>query len=219
MKAFFSIFIITLTAYMAHAQEVIKAGTVQLGGSINYNQQHLSTPNAVNTAPDMTTRTFFFSPAAGYFILDNLAVGVSLSYSKSTNTYSGPASTIDYRRQQFSIGPYVQYYQMLTQHFGLVGTLAAGYSRDTENDSFASSNAPNGATFYKRNGFLTSLTPGIVFFPITRFALSSSFGGLSYSYATNDGGSTIDSQNTYTTFGANFGLSQLTLSGTYFFGR
>lgn len=141
-------------------------------------------------------------------MVDNLAIGINANYIFSNQTDTQYSSKIN----QLQIGAFAQYYQLITDQFGFTGTLGAGY----QNTRF-----PNGSN-EKANGFYAGLTPGLVFFPITKLAIGASIGGLNYSSLTtkltgfNNGGPN-DYQSS--TFGANFGLSQLLISGTCYFGR
>ena len=107
-------------ATATQAQNTIKAGTVALGGSIGYAQQHLESSGTTTQATD--AKTFFAAPSVGYFIADNLAIGLSLSYYAAKNTdfygYSAVATSAG-RSTQIGGGAFMQYYQMLTKHVWL----------------------------------------------------------------------------------------------------
>jgi hypothetical protein len=234
MRKFLTSFAVLLIVqqHVSHAQAVIKAGTVQLGGSIGYSQQSTDGPYALYTGSGYLTTTqyvktkfFGVSPSVSYFVADNLAIGLNGVYNRTTNAYSyssnyGAGS--EQKSSQYTIGGFAQYYKMFTEQFGIVGTLGAGYFRgNTELMSFFSNASSS-------KGFTTSLTPSIVFFPIPQFALGASIGNLGYIRSKNtvpaanigSNPSTM-AEDTYTSssFGANFGLNQLTFSGAYFFGR
>jgi hypothetical protein len=160
----------------------------------------------------------------GYFVADNLAVGIGLGYNSDKTIYSYDTSYItgsEQRISQFSAGAFVQYYQMLTEQFGLTGTLNTNYNHSKQ--QFFTSNNPNNRT---GNGFSAAVTPSVVFFPVPKFALGASVGGLRYDYSTSkptesSSGSVgfNDRASTGSFFGASFGLNYLAFSGTYFIGR
>lgn len=228
MKKSFSIFFLCATASIAHAQSPIKAGTVALGGSINYS--HSGNEVSSNTgyrngsySSSTSNNTLSLSPEASYFVVDNLSVGLSLNYSiqelsfssspnsSSGNNYRGDATS-------FRVGPFVRYYKMLTDQFGFTGTLGAGYEHDKQPGQ------TNNSVALKANGFYTALTPGVIFLPIPKLGIGASIGGLGYTRLdVKPETSTTNTNSSYTqtdsTFGASFGLAQLTFSGTYFFGR
>lgn len=203
----------------AQAQS-IAAGTISLGGSIGYNRQSDESQfplngNSVNE--ERTTSSFQFSPSAGYFVADNLAVGLSLGYSTSRTAFerTGPGSTNQEGANQgtsFRVGPYVQYYKMLSEQFGVLGTLGAGY--------VGSSSENNDVTISKARGGYASLTPAVIFFPIPKFGISASIGNLGYErQELKSENSASGVETSVSGFGASFGLNQLLLGGTYYFGR
>lgn len=228
MRKLFSTGALCALATVAYAQTTIKAGTVQLGGNIGYTQQNSDVPQSfytgsgyINTTQHTRSRNFGISPAAGYFVADNIAIGLSLAHSVSSLTYSYDSSYAvgnEQRTSQIGIGAFVQYYQMLTDQFGLAGTLNAGYNHITQR--FSSGGSTNDR---KGNGFSAAITPSIVFFPIPKFAIGASVGGINYAYSTSKSTESSvgfnDGTSTGSLFGANFGLSYLAFSGTYYIGR
>jgi len=226
MKKSFSIVLLCATASIAHAQSPIKAGTVALGGSINYS--HNSDEVSSNTgyrngsySSSYSNNILSLSPEASYFVSDNLSVGLSLNYSIQEISFSSSPNSggTSYRdATSFRVGPFVRYYKMLTDQFGFTGTLGAGYEHDKQPAQTSNSVA------LKSNGFYAALTPGVIFLPIPKLGIGASIGGLGYTRlnvepetsATNTNSSYTE---TASTFGASFGIAQLTFSGTYFFGR
>ncbi len=221
------------TATAAHAQSAIAAGTISLGGSIGYSSSSSKeSSSAGNTSfTDEGKRSQFnLAPAVGYFVADNLAIGLSLSY----QAYSNAGST--YRTSSpgtnraeldpatvIRVGPYVQYYKMLSDQFGVLGTLSGGY-QSTKDSRY--SNGGNNAVVQelKASGLYAGLTPGVIFFPIPKFGISAAVGGLSYNrlnydFPTNNGTTPSGYEETSNDFGLTFGLDQLQFGGTYYFGR
>ena len=162
-----------------HAQTTIKAGTVQLGGSVSYYQAKSEVVDSL--AQKAEDRVLSIGPAVGYFIANNLAAGLNLSYSlsKSGRNDSNSPSFYEQRGEYFSVGPFVRYYRMLTEQFGLTGMLDAGYGHSNSYSSHGSNN--NGTA--KDNGLTLGLTPDLVFFPIPKLGLEISFGGLNYHHS------------------------------------
>lgn len=203
----------------AHAQS-IAAGTVSLGGSIGYSRSLGETEiKAVPTSytVEFTTSRFQFSPAVGYFIADNLAIGLNLGYvaehtTQASSTPGPPTPDNPDARTRLRVGPYVQYYKMLSEQFGVLGTLGAGYQKSTTPGS-----GPSDAT--KATGFYAAITPGVIFFPIPKFGISASIGNLGYDRLKLNTDGRFNTSATTTTFGASFGLDQLQFGGAYFFGR
>ena len=225
MKKYFFFALLAASTQVGHAQS-IAAGTISLGGSIGYNSSTYKKEykSGGNTSSNEETRSQFqFSPSVGYFLADNLAIGLGLGYTstKYKVTYSGPGRTspnpLD-ASTTLRVGPYVQYYKMLSEQFGVLGTLGAGYQ-----SGFApnySDNNPGRIIETKTSGYYAALTPGVIFFPIPKFGLSASIGNLGYEQANVKQSDDVDGESEkYSSFGASFGLSQLQFGGTYYFGR
>jgi hypothetical protein len=217
MKKLLSLVLLSTLAGAAHAQTAIKAGTIQLGGNVGYFRTSSESPVSTSSYyfPKATTTNSQFSvaPSVGFFVADNLAVGISGSYQLSHSIYSEPQrATSEIKYKQFQIGAFVQYYKMVTEQFGFTGTLGGGYQHIE---------LPYNYGAQPTKGAYANLTPGIVFFPIPKLAIGATIGGLNYTYASYKGPSSFTDTDTYASnsFGANFGLSQLLFSGTFYFGR
>jgi hypothetical protein len=226
MKKTILIVLLMGTASCIQAQTVIKAGTIQVGGNVSYYQQTSNSPYSyydgsasVTTTQHASSKSFSVAPSAGYFVADNLSVGLNFLYSKTTSNYSFDSSYLignNTRQSQTSIGPFLQYYHMFTEHLGMVGTLNATYNHF--NQDYPNSSGP---TTYKGNGFGSTLIPSLVFFPVPKFALGASIGGLSYTHMKGkaEGNGVTTDTGSSSIFGATLGLNNLAFSGTYFFGR
>ena len=221
-------------AQLAQAQS-IPAGTVSLGGNVGYSRSTNSSSNSSNSnnsityTAESTVSQFSFSPSVGYFVADDLAIGLTLGYQanrKPYTTYTPAQGTVRAQLDPtttFRLGVYGQYYKMLSEQFGFLGTLGGGYQ--TLRDYAYTSNSNNALiSELKASGYYAELTPGIVFFPIPKLGLTASIGSLafnrlSYDYPTNAGTAPNGYESKTSTFGASFGLSQLQFGGTYYFGR
>ena len=212
-------------AAAVQAQSAISAGTIAVGGNIGYSsstlKEEFKTSSGSIISTENTLNQFLVSPSAGYFFADNLALGLSVGYTASSfkSSVTGPGTTspnaLD-ARTTFNVGPYVQYYKLLSEQFGLVGTLGAGYQSSFTPFTIG----PSTVGDTKGSGFYAGLTPGVIFFPIPKFGISASVGGLGYDRMSfkdsNDKDGDAKSQSS---FGLNFGISQLLFGGTLFLGR
>ena len=207
-----------IAATTVQAQTPITAGTISLGGGIGYSRhsdkKEFPTGSTSSTSESVSSQ-FQVSPAVSYFIADNLAIGLNLGYTAIRNQFTsgitGVTNSLD-PNTTLRVGPYVQYYNMLGDHFGILGTLGAGYQHGVTN-GYVTRNVTYQT---KTNGYYASLTPGLIFFPIPKLGISASIGSLAYDRATEKPttGAPVVSN-----FGASFGLNQLQFGGTYFFGR
>lgn len=208
-----------LAGHAGYAQSSLPKGTVQLGG-ISYSQQHWEDATYGSSITDYYT--FGVAPQVGYFVAPGWVLGLGLNYGAVKQRYA-TTGTAYYNTQQsrsYQIGPFVQRYQMFTDQFGLTGTLGAFYAHgSSDNQGYNSTDYYTGHG--SGNSLSATLTPGLVYLPVRRLALSASLGSLSYGYGRgtqrNSDGSTRDTKSS--SFGTFFGLSYLTLSGTYFFRR
>ncbi|SFQ31339.1 hypothetical protein SAMN04515668_1848 [Hymenobacter arizonensis] len=209
----------------------IAAGTISLGGGIGYNSStDKSSSNNGTNSTNTKSSQFNFRPTVGYFIAENLELGLELGYASNRRSVSSTPGPVVAQPQlkpatNLNVGPYVRYYKMLSDQFGVTGALGGGFqnSRSYGYD-YTGANTLE-VLEYKGDGFYANLTPAIVFFPIPKFAMSASLGSLGYSRVSYDfpkGSSNpapSNYENTSSGFGANFGLNQLAFGGTYYFGQ
>jgi len=233
MKKLLALALLGSLASTAQAQTAIKAGTIELGGSIRYFQTKTDAPYSFNagygesvTTQHTNNKTLSITPSAGYFVANNLAVGIFANYGKSSanNAYDTQYIGNNFQNsKQLSIGGFAKYYKMLSDQFGVAGLLGVSYFHTAIDYA---NQYQSGAQSSK--GEEASLTPSIVFFPIPRFAIGASIGSLLYSHQKTDLGSRTvngysspypDNTLTSSSFGAYFGIDQLAFSGTYYFGR
>jgi len=207
------------TVSVAHAQTAIPAGTVSLGGNVGYyrHTEKAQVPGG-NLGSESVSSQFQISPSVGYFVADNLAIGLNLGYTATKNTYTSTFTTplSDLAPNiTFRGGAYVQYYKMLTDQFGLVGTLGGGYQYNRVTNIYGPAGSQS-TSETKQKGYYASLTPGIVYFPIPKLGISATVGSLAFSRLKETPNA---AEPVYTDFGASFGLSQLQFGGTWYFGR
>jgi hypothetical protein len=203
----------------AQAQTAIKAGTIQLGGNVGYSRNSQDSPSVSSGYNPITLTTtvsqFAIAPAAGYFVADNLAIGISGTYRITRVVNNAVPSSFSTNRKvtEFRVGAFTQYYKMVSEQFGFTGTLGGGYQYNGNPYGYDSGDLAG-------KGFYANLTPAIVFFPIPKLAIGASIGGLNYShFSVKAPYSPSPGEYNSSSFGADFGLSQLLFSGTFYFGR
>lgn len=231
MKKAFLFALLAAGTQVVQAQN-IPAGTVSLGGSIGYSRNTSNDSRSFSNTTytqETSSSQFDFSPSLGYFVADNLAIGINAGYSatrRGYTTFTPSSATVRAELDpttNLRLGVFGQYYKMLTEQFGVLGTLGVGYQ--SLRDYSYSNNGPNALIQEDRaSGYYADLTPGIIFFPIPKLGLNASIGSLgfnrlNYDYPTNSGPTPSDYKSYSTSFGASFGLSQLLFGGTYYFGR
>ena len=121
---------------------------------------------------DNKAEVFAFVPKVGYFVADNIAVGLQLGYGFA-KAESGSVDTGDVNA--FRAGAFARYYSKPASQFSLFGELSFDYV--TSEDKLAD---------YKENGFDVTIAPGLSYFVSDRFALEATVGLLSYSSSKPD---------------------------------
>ncbi|GAB3231031.1 hypothetical protein GCM10027346_17130 [Hymenobacter seoulensis] len=171
--------------------------------------------------------SFSINPNAGVFLADNLAVGNAAGFSFSKHTYpyyEGPAPDLyEQVNKGYSIiaAPFLRYYYLPTETFGLYGQLSAGFSYNQGKSESSAANRPP----MKNSGhsIFTNITPALVFFPTAKLGLELAFGNIGYSRTTSESKDPLyyqsDRKETYSGFGATFSLNNLALGASYYIGR
>ncbi|MBC6612355.1 outer membrane beta-barrel protein [Hymenobacter sp. BT507] len=220
-----------LSGASLNAYSQISAGTVSIGGGVNYGRSTTKNeipPATVGVNDNYTSSSLSIQPIASYFISENLSIGINTGininrYKQAQfGRYNNPSQFFDrtYNRKErvVSLGPVARYYRFINDKFAVYGQLGAGYTNnyfsihdyDYFNNSVIVSN--NG----RSQGFYANFSPGITFFPVKKIGIELSVGGLNYNCVTQkkDG---FRSSNSY--FYTNFGLSSLFLGGSIYLGR
>ena len=159
-----------------------------------------------STASSKTTH-FGFNPKAGYFIIDNLPVGLAIhvsSYkSKSIDTDDKSSST------DFTIGPFARYYFFPLDKFKPMAEIYAGFGSSKDKSTFSSY-----TTESKYSIMEFSIGAGASYFVTDHVAFDVLLSYNSFVYTlkseTTPGdvksAASVDSKDKYTGIGINFGV-------------
>lgn len=233
MKKFlFSALLFAATASAAQAQ--ISKGTALVGGSIGYsNTTSKSTSiNQPGTSGqrEATNRSVSINPSGGLCVAENLIFGLTAGFStqKQDAPYyfyiaGNPPVIREYisESSSFRVAPFLCYYYLPVENFGLYGQLSGGYLRqwstvESEAQLFSTEKT-------KGNGAFVHITPALVFFPINKLGLELTMGSIGYTSAhskpKNLQSGQFGTETETSNFGANFGLSNLTLGASFYVGR
>ncbi|MBG8554478.1 outer membrane beta-barrel protein [Hymenobacter guriensis] len=203
-------------------QAQISAGTTLLSGAINYSsRKQEATTGAFGTPPPPTKESqFSFSPTAGYFVADNLALGLMLTVSSGqVNRVDYDSYTGRYREQEINfhglaVGPMVRYYKFLGDNFAFYGQVGAGYS--------SSGSEMEGSPIETSNkGVYAALTPGLVYFPVPKVGLEVTLNGIRYASLKEktDYGNNNTQEITNTGFDFGLGVEDVNLGISFYLGR
>jgi len=170
--------LLSLTALFAFGLANAQEATTSNGG---FSQGDVFITGAVGfgseSTGDVKTNTFTFSPKAGYFVSENIAVGLSLAYTSTKDEAPGIDGTEETKTNSFGAGAFGRYYFTPASQFSIFGQLGAGFQSDkTETGDVES----------KSNGFNVGLAPGVSYFVSEHFAIEATFGILGYNTSKPD---------------------------------
>jgi hypothetical protein len=187
MKKTIMIVAATLATLVASAQT-----KMWIGGNAGYNSS--STDVTGDTDPKVSGGSF--GPQYGYWVNDNIAVGIGLNYS-STTAENGD----DYKsweNSSFSATPFVRYYKK-NDKFGVYGelSLSIGSGKTTDTDYL------DEETTYETKDFSINVGPGVQYWFNDNWSMNTTIGMLSYGTHTDVG---QDGDDDIVTSGLDFGL-------------
>ncbi|RFP64872.1 hypothetical protein D0N36_11885 [Hymenobacter lapidiphilus] len=221
-KALLGAFLLSAGALSAQAQ--ISAGTKLLTGSIGYSQQKQETSSPIIRGQrlDVKYKQFNFNPSGGYFVADNLALGITGGlYLAASQNYNyalslGQVQKEERKTRALSGGIFGRYYKFLGDKFALYGQLGGGYQ------NVYNSNSPDVAAPYpitsRQWGLYANLLPGIVFFPVDKLGLELALRGVRYGHVKTAYGQN-GLRTTDSSFNFGFGLNDLNLGISLYLGR
>ena len=223
-KTIFALLLLSTGALSAQAQ--ISAGTKLLSGSISYSRvsskAEVALPNAQPIEEKQQQSNF--SPTVGYFIADNLALGLRggiATTKKSEQKYRDPVTGFGYfspeiRTRTLSGGAFARYYKFVGEKVAFYGQVGGGYTNAYHPQI---SGYPENRRI---EGLYADLLPGVVFFPTNKLGLELTLRGASYHRTTYDyviGNTTVTQKNTTSNLDFGFGLNDLNLGISLYLGR
>ncbi len=154
---------------------------------------------------DAKTNGFNFSPKAGYFVTENIAVGLALGFASTKDQD-------DTKDTNFSAGAFGRYYFTPSSKFSVFGQLGVNVS-NTKHEEVVTILGTEATIESKANGFDVKLAPGVSYFLSNNFAIEASFGALGYETTKPD----ADGADSTDTFGLNLDLSSINFGLVYKF--
>ena len=188
----------------ANAQEETKEagnggfakGDLFVSGSVGFNSAKMD---------EAKGNEFNFRPEVGYFLTENIALGLGLEVGSAKNEGIDLYSDA-YKTNSFGAEVFGRYYFTPANQFSLFAQLGVGYaSVNTE--------AVEGAEEFKVNAFGINAGLGLNYFVANNWALQANWAGLGYNSAKAD----VDGAEAMNTFGLNVDMSAINFGVLYKF--
>ncbi|WP_298224328.1 porin family protein [Flavobacterium sp.] len=174
--------------------EGFSKGDVFLSGQVGFGSSKYT------AAGNYKEDSFTFSPSVGYFVTENIALGLGLTISNSSTQATEAADKSKVNTTGFDVMG--RYYFTPSNQFSVYGQLGVGY-QSTKYD----------AADVKVNGFGVNVGPGVSYFISKNFAMEAGWGVLSYATAKADSTGAESS----TDFGLNVNLNDINFGLVYKF--
>ncbi|MBA3901179.1 MAG: outer membrane beta-barrel protein [Bacteroidetes bacterium] len=218
MKSFAILFISLFFGVNAYAQ--ISKGSKLIGGSLNFYSSDNIQGHALEKSSS-NSQNFNSQVFGGYFIKDNLAIGLGAGYGlqKSSNEANNHTSVNTSNRISFM--PFTRYYKMVNDNFGIFAQAQLGFiagSSKSQQDSPGVHNLNPQSKFTTLN---LTVSPGVCYFLTNKFSLEGSFGGIGYNTTNTKTSGEFNSKSTSTSNDVffNFNFSGIGLGLVYYWGR
>ncbi len=229
---------VVVSLFACNLQAQTSKGTIAVTGTLGFFQTR-DFADSAQGGKALTTSTYDYTiaPAVGYFVKDNLALGVSGSFyvrmSENNNQTQGNfhVSTVESIEKSYRV--HARQYRYLTAKLAAHATLSAGWSSFSDERDFTYSHTPGiNATQQsdtKRTAFTAALSPGLTFFASDKLGLNANFGALAFERSKAAATSVSTENNiqtyrdvwsdTYNTTRLNFSSMHVNIGMTYFIGR
>ena len=168
-------------------------GDVFVSGSVGFGSEKTG---------DAKSSDFTFSPAVGYFVTENIAVGVRLDLTSGKEEFGGGAED---KTSSFGADVFGRYYFTPASKFSLFGELAVGIGSTKEE--------PATGGEFKSKTFGVNAGVGVNYFLSDNWAIEAGWAGLGYN-SDDNGGDGADKTNS---FGLNVDLSSINFGLVYKF--
>lgn len=229
MKKLFLSIAVLAAGTASYAQ--IGQGSILLGGSLAFSSTGEQTNKTVAGGVTTETKTpgfsnWNFSPRVGYFLSDNLAVGLDLGLGQShVKTVTNGTAEEKVSSFNLDLGLFARYYMNISDNFYFFGQARVGYRSSSYQDRMpdpANANTLIDGPEVTSNTFGIGITPGLTYFPSPKWGVDFTLGGIidfssttSKSEMPNNGGS---AESSGSQFGLGFGLNP-GLGLHYYMGR
>ncbi len=188
-----NLIIVSLVLYSFILNAQVSKGAFYLGGGFSSSTQVTSGNRTIFTTPTQTQSTpiegtssnIEFKIGTGYLIGNRLSLGLNLGVSSIRNKEKilaqGYNSSYDIEKETniFFISPLIRYFIMIEDNFGITVSFDTRYQRGRGNEKNYNYLPYNNSNYFGISG---GFSPGIIFFPSSKFGLEANLGFLGYSY-------------------------------------
>jgi len=210
----------------------LSKGKILVGGQLSFGGSDNSTLDTLQKY-DLKNSSFQFNPNFGYFIKDNLAVGLSmnLGYSTSSQTYENSynntitKTTSTTNGLSYGFGVFARQYLKIADKFMFY--INESVSLILSNNETKRTNSDAGYNFSsnypateenKKNDINLSVTPGLIYFLTPKLGLQTSFGNIYFNKSNStDKNLNFDNHNNSSNYGINLNSSTFYLGLNYYF--
>lgn len=156
----------------------VEAGAqVFISGHIGFSSQGGKEKNGSVTVDKQSTNSLTFSPAVGFEVTENFAVGLAISASSSKTKYPNATETID-KSSSFGFAPFVRYYALNWDKISVFGEGSLGVYSGSSSRTI-SGQVNDGP---KTSTFVVSVVPGVEYKISDHIALQTTIDVFSLQY-------------------------------------
>jgi opacity protein-like surface antigen len=198
MKKLLTIAMLCASALAANAQT--EKGKFILGGTIGYSSRKSEDQTGNNKVTNLD-----LLPSAGYFVSENLALGLGIGYSRNVNEIdykAEPAVHLAYYIRKdisdyFTISPFIRHYINISEKFKFFSQFSVPMKWGNTKVEVSGGGSNPAADLANKKSKTTSIgvgiEPGLVYFPSKKIGIQLSVAGLSYIWnKTEDGANSFN---------------------------
>jgi len=163
-----------------------------------------------STMGDWKSSSFSLAPSVGYFVSDNLSIGVGIGIGSNSSEDLNPANNKVEKYEDvssFSFGAHANYFFTPAEKFSFFANI--GFDYTSKNNKIATDLMPK-ATY---SGFGLSVVPSVSYFLNNRLAMQASYGSVGYNTMKSDAAGAKSENN----LGVNLDMSSIGFGLTYKF--
>jgi hypothetical protein len=179
-----------LCAFAFTAKAQTEKGKNLINGSVGFNTSKSENSPSSFSATNQKSNSFTFAPSYGYFVANNLAIGLGFGYTQNKNTANSfdvsPSNIVYYKQTAkqhiYSVSPFVRKYIDVADKFKFFGQVngGMGFGKVETKVEYSSASTTTVQGTYKFTSYNAAISPGFAFFPSKKWAIEFSFPLLNY---------------------------------------